>query len=129
MGPVLGSSSRPWRVPVMLNRTGLATSGRVAADTRRDHSQVSRACSELVDKGLIGGDRDQADRQRQCPSVTDTGKAVLRCGNVDSQARPARLRARLGDADCEGFGRVLAILSDQVRRMLAQARTSTARDP
>ena len=122
VGQELGLSSRQWRVLVMLNRLGPATSGQVAVATRLDHSQVSRASYELVAKGLIAMDNDQADRRRQRLSVTETGVGVLRHGIVGSQQRQARLRARLSDADYEALGRMLATLSDEAQQMLAQSR-------
>lgn len=122
VGQELGLSSRQWRVLVMLNRLGPATSGQVAVATRLDHSQVSRASYELVEKGLITMDNDQADRRRQRLSVTEAGVGVLRHGIVGSQQRQARLRARLSDADYEALGRMLATLSDEAQQMLAQSR-------
>ena len=122
VGQELGLSSRQWRVLVMLNRLGPATSGQVAVATRLDHSQVSRASYELVEKGLITMDNDQADRRRQRLSVTEAGVGVLRQGIVGSQQRQARLRARLSDADYEALGRMLATLSDEAQQMLAQTR-------
>lgn len=122
VGQELGLSSRQWRVLVMLNRLGPATSGQVAVATRLDHSQVSRASYELVEKGLIAMDNDQADRRRQRLSVTEVGAGVLRHGIVGSQQRQARLRARLSDADYEALGRMLAALLDEAQQMLAQAR-------
>jgi DNA-binding MarR family transcriptional regulator len=109
-------------VLVMLNRLGPTTSGQVAAATRLDHSQVSRASYELVDKGLIAMDSDQADRRRQRLSVTDAGVAMLRQGIVGSQARQARLRGCVSDADYEAFGRVLTALSAEAQAMLDDAR-------
>jgi len=128
VGKELGLSSRQWRVLVMLNRLGPATSGQVAAATRLDHSQVSRASYELVDKGLIAMDNDQADRRRQRLSVTQVGIEVLRRGIVGSQARQARLRARLGDADYEAFGRALEALSDEAQNMLTETRSPPGAD-
>jgi DNA-binding MarR family transcriptional regulator len=122
VGQELGLSSRQWRVLVMLNRLGPATSGQVAVATRLDHSQVSRASYELVEKGLITMDNDQADRRRQRLSVTEAGVGVLRHGIVGSQLRQARLRARLSDAEYEALGRMLETLSDEAQQMLAQTR-------
>lgn len=126
VGRDLGLSSRQWRVLVMLNRLGPATSGQVAAATRLDHSQVSRASYELVDKGLVAMENDLADRRRQRLSVTDAGTAVLRRGIVGSQSRQSRLRARLADADYEAFDRIVANLTDEAQKMLAEARDRTA---
>lgn len=121
----LGLSSRQWRVLVMLNRLGPATSGQVATATRLDHSQVSRASYELVDKGLIAMDSDQTDRRRQRLSVTAAGVEVLRRGIVGSQARQARLRACLSEADYEVFGRALAVLSVEATAMVEEVRGSS----
>jgi len=122
VGQELGLSSRQWRVLVMLNRLGPATSGQVAAATRLDHSQVSRASYELAEKGLIAMDHDQTDRRRQRLSVTEAGTSVLRRGIVGSQQRQDRLRARLSDEDYAVFGRVLASLTEEAKQMLAQAK-------
>lgn len=118
----LGLSSRQWRVLVMLNRLGPSTSGQVAAATRLDHSQVSRASYELVDKGLIAMDSDQADRRRQRLSVTTAGEDVLRRGIVGSQARQARLRSCLSDEDYQVFGKALALLSAEAAAMIEETR-------
>lgn len=116
----LGLSSRQWRVLVMLNRLGPSTSGQVAAATRLDHSQVSRASYELVDKGLIAMDSDEADRRRQRLSVTEAGTQVLRRGIVGSQSRQDRLRASLEDADYEALSRALTALSAEAQKMLTE---------
>jgi DNA-binding MarR family transcriptional regulator len=129
VGRELGLSSRQWRVLVMLNRLGPATSGQVAAATRLDHSQVSRASYELLDKGLIAMDSDQADRRRQRLSVTEAGTAVLRRGIVGSKARQARLRGRLTEADHEVLDRVLATLTDEAQKMLADAKDRAETEP
>jgi DNA-binding MarR family transcriptional regulator len=122
VGRELGLSSRQWRVLVMLNRLGPTTSGQVAAATRFDHSQVSRASYELLDKGLIAMDGDPDDRRRQRLSVTPAGVAVLRRGIVGSAERQARLRGCLGEADYEAFGRIVGALSAQAQAMVDEAR-------
>jgi DNA-binding MarR family transcriptional regulator len=118
----LGLSSRQWRVLVMLNRLGPSTSGQVAAATRLDHSQVSRASYELVDKGLIAMDSDEADRRRQRLSVVAAGVDVLRRGIVGSQSRQARLRSCLSDEDYQVFGKALALLSAEATAMIEESR-------
>lgn len=122
VGTELGLSSRQWRVLVMLNRLGRATSGEVARATHLDHSQVSRASHELVDKGLLEMSDDPEDRRRQVLSVTDAGETVLRRGIVGSKARQARLRSRLSDEDYATFGRILSALTDEAQRMIDEQR-------
>jgi DNA-binding MarR family transcriptional regulator len=125
VGQDLGLSSRQWRVLVMLNRIGPTTSGQVAAATRLDHSQVSRASYELVEKGLIAMDSDQADRRRQRLSITGAGTEVLRQGIVGSRERQRRLRNCISDADYEVFGRVMAALSAEAQAMVGESRDAS----
>ena len=118
----LGLSSRQWRVLIMLNRLGSSTSGQVATATQLDHSQVSRASHELVDKGLIAMDSDPADGRRQQLSVTAAGVDVLRQGIVGSLARQARLRNCLSDEDYRVLGKALALLSTEAKAMIEETR-------
>jgi len=120
----LGLSSRQWRVLVMLNRLGPSTSGQVAATTRLDHSQVSRASYELADKGLVAMAGDQTDRRRQMLTVTPRGLETLRSGVGGSKARQARLRSCLNDAEYQAFGKALAALTSEAQAMLAETRSS-----
>ena len=96
-------SSRQWRVLVILNRIGPTTLGQVASATHLDHSQVSRASYELLEKGLISMSSDQGDRRKQLLSVSALGMDVLRRGIVGSQDRQARLRATMSDAEYKVF--------------------------
>jgi DNA-binding MarR family transcriptional regulator len=118
----LGLSSRQWRVLVILNRLGEATSGDVTRASRLDHSQVSRASYELAHKGLVAMRSDTQDKRRQMLSVTPDGVAMLRRGIVGSRHRQQRLRGRLSDADYECFGRVLEALTDEAQALLREAK-------
>lgn len=118
----LGLTSRQWRVLVVLNRMGSATSGDVAKDSRLDHSQVSRASYELVDKGLIAMRADSADRRRQLLEITPAGIDVLRRGILGSKSRQERLRACLSEAEYEAFGAALSRLTDEAQAMLEELR-------
>ena len=106
----------------MLHRLGSSTSGQVATATQLDHSQVSRASHELVDKGLIAMDSDPADGRRQQLSVTAAGVDVLRQGIVGSLARQARLRNCLSDEDYRVLGKALALLSTEAKAMIEESR-------
>jgi DNA-binding MarR family transcriptional regulator len=111
-------SSRQWRVLVILNRIGPTTSGQVASATHLDHSQVSRASYELLEKGLISMSSDQGDRRKQLLSVSAQGSEVLRRGIVGSQNRQARLRATMSEADYKVFCKVMATLTNEANSML-----------
>jgi len=118
----LDLTSRQWRVLVMLNRLGEATSGDVTRASRLDHSQVSRASYELADKGLVLMRTDSQDKRRQLLSVTPEGTRVLRRGLVGSQYRQRRLRKRLSAADYETFNRMLDVLTDEAHALLQDIR-------
>jgi DNA-binding MarR family transcriptional regulator len=118
----LGLTSRQWRVLVILNRIGPTTSGQVASATHLDHSQVSRASYELVEKGLIRMSSDQGDRRKQLLSVSGQGSEVLRRGIVGSQNRQARLRAVVSEGDYKVFCKVMTILTNEASSMLLEAK-------
>lgn len=118
----LGLTSRQWRVLVILNRLGEATSGEVTRASRLDHSQVSRASYELAEKGLVAMRGDAHDKRRQLLSVTPEGVAVLRLGIVGSGHRQQRLRARLSESDYQRFGHMLEVLTDEAHVLLREAK-------
>lgn len=120
VGRDLGLSSRQWRVLVVLNRLGPSTSGGVARMASLDHSQVSRASYELVEKGLLVQEGDAVDRRRQVLSLTPAGLRVLRDGLGGSLERERRLRACLGEEDYAALGRALAALTAEARAMLEE---------
>lgn len=115
-------SSRQWRVLVILNRIGPTTSGQVASATHLDHSQVSRASYELLEKGLISMSSDQGDRRKQLLSVSGQGSEILRRGIVGSQNRQARLRATMSEADYKVFSKVMTTLTNEANSMLREAK-------
>jgi DNA-binding MarR family transcriptional regulator len=121
----LGLSSRQWRVLVILNRLGEATSGDVTRASRLDHSQVSRASYELAEKGLVAMRGDPQDKRRQLLSVTPEGSGVLRRGIVGSGHRQQRLRARLSESDYQRFARMLEVLTDEAHALLREAKDAT----
>ncbi len=122
----LDLTSRQWRVLVILNRIGPTTSGQVASATHLDHSQVSRASYELVEKGLISMSSDQGDRRKQLLSVTAQGVEVLRRGIVGSQNRQARLLATMSEDDYKVFCSVMTRLTHEANCMLLEAKNQSA---
>lgn len=123
----LDLTSRQWRVLVILNRIGPTTSGQVASATHLDHSQVSRASYELVEKGLISMSSDQGDRRKQLLSVAAQGFEVLRRGIVGSQNRQARLRATMSEAEYKVFCKVMTRLTNEANCMLVEAKKQEAK--
>lgn len=115
-------TSRQWRVLVILNRIGPTTSGQVASATHLDHSQVSRASYELLEKGLISMSSDQGDRRKQLLSVSGQGSEILRRGIVGSQNRQARLRAVMSEGDYKVFCKVMTTLTNEANSMLREAK-------
>lgn len=122
----LGLTSRQWRVLVVLNRLGRAASGDVTRLSRLDHSQVSRASYELVERGLVSMQTDGGDRRRQMLEITPAGLEILRRGIVGSRARQRRLRARLDDEQYAALESALTALTEEAQAMLDEARTGDA---
>lgn len=118
----LNLSSRQWRVLVILNRLGPTTSGEVASATHLDHSQVSRASYELVDKGLICMRSDAADRRKQLLSITPQGIEILRMGILGSQKRQSRLQGAISAEDHQVFTQVIDAFMKEANQMLLETK-------
>lgn len=121
----LDLSSRQWRVLVILNRIGAATSGEVARMAHLDHSQVSRVSFELAKLGMLALSNDATDRRKQVLSITPSGLDKLKQGIPGSLARQERLRARLTDDEYDTFCRALDILTDEAQQMHPRGRTKS----
>jgi DNA-binding MarR family transcriptional regulator len=118
-------TSRQWRVLVILNRIGPTTSGQVASATHLDHSQVSRASYELLEKGLISMRSAEGDRRKQLLAVSPEGVEVLKRGVVGSQKRQARLRAVMSDAEYQVFHKVIGALTREANSMLLETKAKS----
>lgn len=116
-------TSRQWRILVILNRLGTATSGEVARVASYDHSQVSRIAAELTKLDLARQSSDGKDRRKQLLSLTKKGMEYLRAGLPASLEREARLRSRLSDEEYEIFCRALGALTDEAGLLLEEVAT------
>lgn len=116
----LDLTSRQWRVLVMLQRMGTATSGEVARLASFDHSQTSRVAFELAEKGLITQGSDAADRRKQVLSLTPAGIECLRSGLPASLHREQRLRTRLTADEYTTFCHALEVLGDEAQKLLGE---------
>lgn len=122
----LGLSSRQWRVLVVLNRLGSATTGDVARMAHYDHSQVSRVAYELAERGLIVQSSDASDRRKQILGLTAAGLDCLARGLPGSMRREQRLRARLSAADYATLCRTLEALEAEAGALLRERRDPDA---
>ncbi len=123
----LDLTSRQWRVLVVLNRLGSATSGDVARMANFDQSQVSRVAQELMKKELLIQAPDAIDRRKQILTLTPAALECLARGIPASLERERRLRQRLSETEYASFCRALEVLGDEAHTILAERASRAAR--
>ncbi|MEI2416965.1 MarR family winged helix-turn-helix transcriptional regulator [Orrella sp. JC864] len=117
----LGLSVRQWRILLFLASYGSRSLQEIAAFWRYDKSQVSRAVSELVEKGLAVTERAEQDVRRVMVGLTAQGWRTYEQGLPLSLARQEKLTSCLTRSQLKEFERTLELLTRQADAMLDQA--------
>lgn len=95
-----------WRVLSHIHTGATVTAGWLCQRLLVDKAEVSRACSSLVERGLVSARRNPADARSQLMTLTATGR------NLYARLLPERLQL---DAELS------AVLSPRERNALCQA--------
>jgi DNA-binding MarR family transcriptional regulator len=128
-GPRFGLTIRQWRVLATLGRFPELSVGAVAARTALDKSQVSRAASELLARGLIARETDGGDLRRARLRLSPAGNVLFREVLPIAKARQAALVAALTPADRRRLERILDILTARAEALLSGAVLPDANAP
>lgn len=84
-----------WRVITMLVRYGSVTTRELRNASGMDKGQMSRAVSELEQRGLLVRDADATHELRQVLRISEAGTALYRRIMPDARRRQASLLAEL----------------------------------
>ena len=117
----LSLSVRQWRVLLFLANYGPQSVQEIARFWRYDKSQVSRAVSELLEKGLVESNASQEDGRRVIVGLTTEGRRVYDCGLPLSLARQDKLTSCLSRSELAEFERMLELLTNQADTMLSDS--------
>lgn len=107
-----------WRVMAVLGEQGPVTANNICHITFMDRAIVSRAVSELVDKGYITRQGDATDRRRIILHLTESG-AVL-CSRIvpAARARQEKLLSVLNSNEIDRLFDSLFTIREKIDRML-----------
>jgi len=107
-----------WRVLAVLGEQGPVTANQICHVTYMDRAIVSRAVSELVDKGYVTRQGDATDRRRIILHLTQSG-AVL-CSRIvpAARARQEKLLSVLSANEIDRLFDSLFTIREKIDRML-----------
>jgi DNA-binding MarR family transcriptional regulator len=92
----------------------------IAAHSQLDKAQVTRALSDLTDRGLVTQVIARNDRRLRVVALTRSGRATIAATVPFSSERQRRLEARLSASELRMLWKVLPVLQDEAERMLAE---------
>ena len=87
-----------------------------------DRAQVSRAATELIDRGLLEARADANSRRKKLLALTQTGQAKLADLNNTFADRQTDIEAMLDQAELEGLTSAIEKISAYLDDRLDQAR-------
>lgn len=78
-----GLTLSQWQVLATLSRLDKATMGEVAAFCATDRTTLTRTVDRMVEEGLLQRDRDLVDRRQVHLNLTEKGREVFQCAQLD----------------------------------------------
>ena len=108
-----------WRVVATLGQYGVVTARDISLHAVMHKSTVSRAVSQLQERGLIVRKPNREDRREENLELTGAGRAVYEAVVPEALAFEQRLVSVLTPAEQRGFMTVLHKLDRQARQLAA----------
>lgn len=115
MGPIramladVGITEQQWRVLRVLEEGGAMEPTRIAEESCLLLPSLTRILQKLEERGLIGRERDEADKRKQIVQITPAGSKLIAANLETSIALNDRVCARLG---AERYEKLLDLLNE-----------------
>lgn len=115
MGPIramladVGITEQQWRVLRVLEEGGAMEPTRIAEESCLLLPSLTRILQKLEERGLIGRERDEADKRKQIVQITPAGSKLIAANLETSIALNDKVRARLGS---ERYEKLLDLLNE-----------------
>lgn len=106
-----------WRILAWLQQEHTLTAKRICQFTAMDKARVSRAVSQLLDRGLIQRERDADDQRTLWLSLAPAGHALLEAVIPRALDWEAQLVATLSAAEYRDLFRLLSKVENGLARM------------
>ena len=109
-----------WRVLAVLGEQGPVTANQICHITYMDRAIVSRAVSELVDKGYVRREGDPCDRRRIILHLTESGGVL--CSRIvpAARGRQENLLSVLSSDEIDRLFDSLFTIREKIDRMLEE---------
>lgn len=108
-----GLTLSQWQVLATLSRLDKATMGEVAAFCATDRTTLTRTVDRMVEEDLLQRDRDLVDRRQVHLNLTDKGREVFQCAQLDVTRFNDRVTGVLKAEEVER-------MQSMIRRVLVQ---------
>jgi DNA-binding MarR family transcriptional regulator len=122
-----GLNLAEYRVLTVLADRDKPSTRDIAAYTQMDRAHVTRAVADLMARGLATQIVDQGDRRLRVVDMTSAGRAIMASTLPFMVARQLRLEGCLSALELRILWKALSVLTDEARRMLAEAESRETR--
>jgi DNA-binding MarR family transcriptional regulator len=117
----LGLNLAEYRVLSILAERKSPSIKDIAVHTQLDKAHVTRALADLAVRGLVTQAVDKRDRRLRVVALTRAGQAMVTATLPMAIERQKRLERRLTAEELRVLWKALAVLSEEVEQMLAEA--------
>ena len=124
-----GLNLAEYRVLTVLADRDKPSTRDIAAHTQMDRAHVTRALADLIARGLVTQIVDQGDRRLRVVDMTSAGRAIMASTVPFMVERQERLERSLSALELRILWKALSVLTDEAKRMLAEAQYRGARIP
>ncbi|MBX9825654.1 MAG: MarR family transcriptional regulator [Xanthobacteraceae bacterium] len=108
------------RIVAVLSQPDALSIREIAEHTQLDKAHATRALTDLIDRGLATRVVDAQDRRLRVVRLTPAGRAIADATGPFIRERQERLEGCVSAADFRVFDRVLALMTTEAERMLAE---------
>jgi DNA-binding MarR family transcriptional regulator len=108
------------RIVAVLSQSDALSIREIAEHTQLDKAHATRALTDLIGRGLATRVVDAQDRRLRVVRLTSTGRSIANTTGPFIRERQERLEGSVSAADLRVFDKVLAVMTAEAERMLAE---------
>ncbi|WP_068025723.1 MarR family winged helix-turn-helix transcriptional regulator [Rhodoplanes sp. Z2-YC6860] len=108
------------RIVAVLSQSDALSIREIARHTQLDKAHATRALTDLIDRGLATRVVDAEDRRLRVVRLTPAGRSIANATRPFVRERQERLEGSVSAAEFRVFDKVLAVMTAEAERMLAE---------
>lgn len=121
-----GITGTEWRLIGTISVMAPISMLRLAEETDVQLAQTSRTVASLMERGLVRGEGDRADKRKVMLLLTPAGKTLYRKAFAEANRRNQRILGALSETDCMALYAMLDAIAAEGRVMLDEERQRDA---